>query len=68
MNISELSVVEVVVYVADPHCPKDHNPDEVAKIELFSSIIIEVLTSCYTISPHNFFSWKILSPYKCHDI
>ena len=43
--------MENVVYIADPHCPQDNNPDEVATIELFSSIFSEVLTSCYTYSP-----------------
>ena len=51
MTLSKLSVIENVVYIADPHCPKDHNPDEVATIELFSSIFTEVLTICSTHSP-----------------
>ena len=37
--------MENVVYIADPHCPKDHNRNEFATIELFSSIFTEVQTS-----------------------
>ena len=42
--------MESVVNIADPHCPMDHKLDEVATTELFSSILAEILTSCYTYS------------------
>ena len=33
MTIGKMSVMENVVYIADPRCQKDHNHDAVATIE-----------------------------------
>ena len=65
MTISKLSVMENVVFIADPHCPKNHNLDEVATIELYSSIFTEVVTNCYTYRSQQYILKRILISYNC---